>query len=204
MVHGSEGAVIENNDVVSGDDSFCTFPSADPSDPLFNRPIRNVLFQNNKGVSTHARAYGGGLHIRWTGTSYPRLSTTIENITVRGLTGEVVNAGAAGLAILNRTTGGTVRNITFEDVHIVKTNKVTLGLQVMGDNGGSISNVTISGSSFTGTCGNAALSLRKVIGATIRDSRFVAQPGCRLAGLASESSGISVINTVFNGKRQGL
>lgn len=208
MVAGGTGALVANNDVVSGDDAYCNFPSAVPDSPVFNTPIRDVLFLHNKGVSTHARLYGGGLHLRTDAApDDPKLSTTIENIVIRDMVGEVATSEptSAALVILNRTPEGTVRNITFEDVHVAAVQPVDIGFRVQGEFTGEVQNVTISNSSFGGTCTNAALSLLNAPNPTIEGSRFEASADCRYAGWAGGSTrDVTSTDTVYIGRRYGF
>jgi hypothetical protein len=200
MVAGGTGSFVANNDVVSGDDAYCAFPSAVPDSPVFNTAISDAVFEHNRGVSTDARVFAVGLHTQ-------TLATTVERITVRDLVGKAANAKntSAAIIVLNLSKNGTVRNILIDGARLTAAHDVLLGFGIKGTLTAPVTNVLIENSTFSGRCVNAALGLQNTIGATINDGRFAASTGCRYAGWAdSGTKNVTVRNTVFIGSRSGF
>ena len=117
-----DGFVIQNSLVQNGDDSICMKSTAGGS--ARNGLIRNCTVRNGKQLLPATKNYpgmAGGLVL---GTA---IAPAMENITYSNCT---VDGALAGIRIKFRPTQfGTVKNIVFEDIHIV--NPVVYAIDVI-------------------------------------------------------------------------
>lgn len=179
VVGGGENIVVADNDVIGGDDGIAVFPTANANDPTFNLPIRNVKVTNNRSSSIHARVFAMGLHYVEKISKKP-MDTVVDGVHVSGLRGSVTSGAPGAMAVLveNMTPKGVVRNVVLDDIHVTQTNQLTDGFKIVSGAGGELSNVTLTNSSYSGSCKSAALKVIGVRGGSFERNKLVASQGC--------------------------